>query len=194
MEEIGDRPGAGAGIENAGPAPKNGLAPGRGSVRETETRGEIVGIVVKIILPVVAKTDGNGKFAIHPDGIFDKAGECFFQENQVPVALLNGDSRRGVGLKGHEAGECVSAELIGEIVCAAAADVRNVNTEIEELLAVNPGDDVGAVEMVFGAAGIGLCAATGKSAGNDDLRCFGVAGAGLIVFADQKAELVDPGG
>jgi len=112
----------------------------------------------------------------------------------VTVALLNGDGRRGVGLKGGETGESVAAELIGEIVGTSAADVRNVNTKIEDMLAVNPGDDVGAVEMVFGAAGIGLRAAAGKGAGHDDLRSFGNAGAGLVVLSDKKAELVDPVG
>ncbi len=149
---------------------------------------------MKIILPVIAETNGNGKFAIHADGIFDKAGECFFQENQVPVALLDGDGGRSFGLKGGETGERVATELIAKVVGAAAADVRNVNTEIEEMLAVNPGDDVGAVEMVFGAAGIGLRAAAGKGAGHDDLRSFGDAGARLIVLANKKAELVDPVG
>jgi len=39
-----------------------------------------------------------------------------------------------------------------------------LDAEIKKMLAVNPGGDVGAVEMVFRAAGIGLRAAAGKCA------------------------------
>jgi hypothetical protein len=91
-----------------------------------------------------------------------------------------------------ETGDGPGAGAVVEDAGTSVADVRNVNTKIEGMLAVNPGDDVGAVEMVFGAAGIGLRAAAGKGAGHDDLRSFDNAGAGLIVLSDKKAELVDP--
>ena len=112
----------------------------------------------------------------------------------MSVALLDSDRGRRVGLEGGEAGEGVGAELIGEIIGAAAADVRNVDAEIQKMFAVDPGNDVSAVEMVFGAAGVGLRAATGKSAGDDELRGLGDAVAGLIILADQKTELINPGG
>src|SRR6266404_3996617 len=109
----------------------------------------------------------------------------------MAVTLLDGDGRRRVGLVGGEAGEGVGAELIGEIVGAAAADVGNVHAEIYKMFAVGPGEDVGAVEMVFGAAGVGLCAAAGEKARHDNLRSVGDAGARLIVLPYQKTQLID---
>jgi hypothetical protein len=40
--------------------------------------------------------------------------------------------------------------LVGEIVGAAATDVGNIDAKIEQVLAAGVGDDVGAVEVVFG--------------------------------------------
>ena len=149
---------------------------------------------MKIVLPVIANPEGDGKSGIDADGVFDEAGQNFFEEDEVSIALLDRYGGGRVGLKGGEAGEGVGAALVGEIVRAAAADVRNVDAEIKKMLAVNPGDDVGAVEMVFGAAGISLRAAASEGAGNDDLRRFGDTGARLIILADKETELVDPVG
>ncbi len=149
---------------------------------------------MKIVLPVIANPEGDGKSGIDADGVFDEAGQNFFEEDEVSIALLDRYGGGRVGLKGGEAGEGVGAALVGEIVRAAAADVRNVDAEIKKMLAVNPGDDVGAVEMVFRAAGIGLRAAAGKCAGDDDLLSYIDAAARLIVLAYQKTKLVDPVG
>ena len=112
----------------------------------------------------------------------------------MAVTLLNNDSGWRIRLEVGEAGEGVRAELVREIVSAPAADVRNVHAEIQKMLAVGVGDDVGAVEMVFGAAGVSLCAAAGERTGNDDLGSRVDAGAGLIVLADQETELIGPHG
>src|SRR5882762_5384532 len=112
----------------------------------------------------------------------------------MAVALLDGDGGRRVGLIGGETGEGVGAELIGEIVGAAAADVWNVHAKIDEMLPVGPSDDVGAVKMIFGTTGIGLRAASGEKAGNDNLRGIVDTGARLIVLANEKAKLIDQRG
>jgi len=41
---------------------------------------------VKIVLPVIANPEGDGKFGIDADGVFDEAGQNFFEEDQVSVA------------------------------------------------------------------------------------------------------------
>jgi hypothetical protein len=149
---------------------------------------------VKIVLPVIANPDGDGKFGIDADGVFVFLEKVLAGFVEVSIALLDRYGGGRVVLKGGEAGEGVGAALVGEIVRAAAADIRNVDAEIKKMLAVNPGDDVGAVEMVFRAAGIGLRAAAGKSAGDDDLLRYIDAGARLIVLPYQETKLVDPVG
>src|SRR6266404_5018290 len=112
---------------------------------------------MKEVLPMVAKADGDGELRIDANRVFDETGDDLFEENEMAVTLLNNDSGWPIRLKVGEAGEGVGAELVREIVSAAAADVRNVHAEIQKMLAVGVGDDVGAVEMVFGAAGVSWC-------------------------------------
>jgi len=147
---------------------------------------------MKEVLPIVAKADGDGELRIDANRVFDETGDDLFEKNQMAVTLLNDDRGWRIRLKIGEAGEGVRAELVREIVSAAAADVRNVHAEIQNMLAAGVGDDVGAVEMVFGAAGVSLCAAAGQRTGNDDLERRVDASAGLIVLADEESELIGP--
>ena len=149
---------------------------------------------MKEVLPIVAKADGDGELRIDANRVFDETGDDLFEKNEMAVTLLNDDSGWRIRLIVGEAGEGVRAELVREIVSAAAADVRNVHAEIQKMLAVGVGDDVGAVEMVFGAAGISLCAPASERAGNDDLRSRVDASARLIVLADEETELIGPQG
>jgi hypothetical protein len=73
-------------------------------------------------------------------------------------------------------GEGVCAGAVREVIEPAAADVGDVDAETELLLSAGVGGEVGAVEMVFRAAGVGLRAARGKQSGDRDLCVRGRAG------------------
>ena len=194
VKKIGDGARTGSIVEKTSAAAKHGFTFGGWSKSEAEARCEIVRVVMKEALPIVAKADGDGELRIDANRVFDETGDDLFEKNEMAVTLLNDDSGWRIRLKVGEAGEGVRAELIREVVSAAAADVRNVYAEIQKMLAVGVGDDVGAVEMVFGAAGVSLCAAAGERTGNDDLGSRVDAGAGLIVLADEETELIGPHG
>jgi len=194
VKKIGDGARTGSIVEKTSSAAKDGFTFGGWSKSEAEAWGEIVRVVMEEVLPIVAKADGDGELRINANRVFDKARDNLFEKNEMAVALLNDGCGWRVGLTVGEAGEGVRAELVREIVSATAADVRNVHAEIQKMLAVGVSDDVSPVEMIFGAAGISLCAPASERAGNDDLRSRVDARARLIVLADEETELIGPQG
>ena len=194
VKKIGDGARTGSIVEKTSATAKDGFTFGGWSKSEAEARCEIVRVVMKEVLPIVAKADGDGELRIDAHRVFDEAGDDLFEKNEMAVTLLNDDSGWRIRLKVGKAGEGVRAELVREIVSAPAADVRSVHAEIQKMLAVGVGDDVGAVEMVFSAAGVSLCPAAGERTGNDDLGSRVDASAGLIVLADEETELIGPHG
>ena len=87
--------------------------------------------------------------------------------------------------------EGIGSELIRPVVEGAAADVGDIDAELDFMLSRGPGDDVGAVEVVFGAAFVGLRSAARECAGDFDLRRVVDAVRLAVVVADQKVQCVD---
>ena len=115
---------------------------------------------MEVVLPVVANAKGNGEISARAYGVFCDARKGLLEEVDVALATL-GEIEEGLRCRvGAEVGEGVGAELVGPVVEAASANVGNIDAEFDLMLAGSPGDDVGAVEVVLGAALIGLGAAS----------------------------------
>jgi len=65
------------------------LALGQWRPRETEARGEIVGVVAEEVLKVVAHAERKLQLRAHADAVFNKRPKNFFEEDTVPAALLD---------------------------------------------------------------------------------------------------------
>ena len=192
VEQVADGTGPGAIVEDAGAAANDGLAAGRWSIGKAEARREVVGIVVEVVLPVVADSEVERKIRLQADVVLDESGDDFFQKNYVALAGLQEVSGGCGGGEIGAAGEGVSAGAVGEIVEAAAADVGNIDAEAELMLAVGVGGEVGSVEVIFGAAGIGLRAAGGEESRDRELGSAADAADGIVKVADEKPQLVQP--
>lgn len=120
-------------------------------VGETKARREIVGIVVEEVLPVVTETESHGEVRLQSDVIFNESAKNFFEEVKVPMTALDEIGRGMPGLVVGETGECVVPSLIREVVFAAAADIGNIDSEIESVLAFRVADYILSVEVIFGA-------------------------------------------
>ena len=169
MQQVTDRTGAGAVVKNASATADDRLALRAGRIGETDARRKVVGIVVKIILPVVAHSHVQREIWLHANVVFHESAEHFFQKSNVALAGLHEISgwRRG-GVVGR-AGKSVGAGAVGEIVQPAAADVGDVDAKAELMLAVGVGGEVGPVEVIFGAPRIGLRPARGEESRDGDL-------------------------
>src|SRR5438270_4459990 len=154
VQQISDRTGAGAVVKHSAAAADHGLALPGWSPGETHPGRKIVGIIMKIVLPVVAHSKIERKVGKHADIIFKEPTQHSLEERDVTSAGLQeigGGTSRG---KIRGALEGVSAATIGEIVEAAAADIRHIDSETDLVLAVSIGREVGAVEVILRAAGI----------------------------------------
>jgi hypothetical protein len=149
-----------------------------------------VRLVVEVVLPVVTDAEVEGEIRLQADVVFNETADNFFQEDYVALSGLQevgADDR--IAWRGWRsaAGEGVGALAVGEVVEATAADIGNVDAEAELMFSVGVGGEVGAVEVIFGAAGIGLGATGGEESGDCELRVLGNAADGIVVVADEKS-------
>ena len=190
IQQVGDGARTGAVVKQSGAAAEHGFAFGSGRVGETEARSEIGGDVVEVVLPVVADSGGHGKIWAQAEGVFDKSGNDLLDERHMAASLLNRDGLRAVRRVIGEAGERIET-LREAVVCeTAAADIGDVDTKFELVPAAGIGDEVGAVEVAFGAAQVTLRAASGVGAGDVDAGSLGRTGGGVFVVANEEVQLV----
>src|ERR1700758_4176481 len=85
MQQIADGAGASAIKENAGSPAQYVLAVFGRSPGESQARGKVVRLVVKIILEVIPHSDIDGKVGAEANVIFEKSANYSFQELNVPL-------------------------------------------------------------------------------------------------------------
>src|SRR5581483_258873 len=123
---------------------------------EAQARREIICIIVKVVLEVVAQACGKLKSGFHADIVLDKSSNILFQEHQMPLPALDkvvGRTRCRIVSK---ARETVSPKSVREVVCASAAPVGYLNTELEIVLAAIIRDDVRALGVRLSPFFVGL--------------------------------------
>src|SRR5207248_10449414 len=91
-----------------------------------------------------------------PKNTYKEPTQHSLEERDVTSAGLQEIGGRTGRGKIRRALEGVSAATIGEIVEAAAADIRHINSETDLVLAIGKSREIGAVEVIFRAAGIRL--------------------------------------
>src|SRR5262249_9279491 len=89
VQQVTDRAGPGPVIENSGSSTNDGLALGAWCISEADARSKVVGIVMKIILPVIAHADINRKIWFQPDVVFEEAAEYLLQKRDMPLPRLD---------------------------------------------------------------------------------------------------------
>ena len=105
-----------------------------------------MGDIVEVVLQVIANACRDGKIGPQPYAVFENSGHRPFEKGDVALSALHQIGERTRCLIVRKAPERVSASLVGEIVEAATADVRHVNSELNLLLARRIGDDIGSVD------------------------------------------------
>jgi len=80
----------------------------------------------------------------------------------VPLALLQHEGGWLGVFEGCETGERVRPCAIREVVKAASADIRHIDTEVHCVLSASVAGDIAAVEMVLGAAEVSLRPTSGE--------------------------------
>ena len=73
VKQIADGAGPGAIVEHSGASSNDGLAVGCGGIGEAETWSEVVRLIVKVILPVVAEADVKREVRLQADVVFEES-------------------------------------------------------------------------------------------------------------------------
>src|SRR5580704_9867008 len=105
-----------------------GFALLRRCVRKAETRCEVCRIVMKEILPVVAKPDGECEVRLPSKIVLHRGAEHLLEKRNVRLALLQHKGRRLPFLERCKTLESVGPGTIRIVIKAATADIRRFNT------------------------------------------------------------------
>src|SRR5206468_8087517 len=100
--------------------------------------------------------------------------------------------RGQAGLVGSQAAERIGAFEVSKIVKTSAADIGNIDAEIERVPAALVIHRVGSVEVIFGFTKIGLSAASGISPLHHDACLLMQARKPVIIMPHQKTKLIHP--
>ena len=95
-------------------------------------------------------------------------------------------------MKIRQAGKRVGSRHIREVVHAPPADIRNVHTEQQLVIAVHVGKKLRPIEVILRPPRVGLRAASREKPGDDNLGIFIQAESGRVIVADKKLQLVHP--
>src|SRR5580692_6665217 len=156
MHQVPDRAWTCPVVEHSSPAADDRLAFRAGGVGEAEARSEVVLVVMEVVLVVVAHADVDGQIRAHSDVVFKEYAENLFQKCYVPVARLQqircGDSAGVIS----GTGEGIGSGAVGKVIEPAAADVGDVDAKAELMSAAGVGGEISSVEVIFGAARVGL--------------------------------------
>ena len=158
-------------------------------------------------MPVVTNAGCDGETIAHFHLVLNERAHLLLVIDEVRVARVLSECRGEVGsivlercgehgdaVGGQCGREGVSAELVGQVVEGAAAEVRGAGAPLHQVAAVRPGDDVGKAEVVLGPEGVGLRRAGKEITGQADAWTFGhILVAVGPVFADQR-DLVERDG
>ena len=96
--------------------------------------------------------------------------DLLLEEREVAVALLLGERVRPAGRVRVEAGEVERAAEVGAVVEAAPAPVGQLEAGLDQMMPLRPRQALVQVHVRLGAHEIGLRAAAGERAVDDDGR------------------------
>ena len=88
VEQVADRAGAGAVVEQAGASANYRFTFFTGRIGEAEARREVVRLIVKVVLPVIPHAHVHRQIRSHTNIVFDKCAQDFFQKSHMPLARL----------------------------------------------------------------------------------------------------------
>src|SRR5882724_9013519 len=109
----------------------------------------------------------------------------------MALALLGNVCGRPPRSIGGKTPEGIRPSPVGEIVETTAADVRHVDPKAELMLSARIGQEISAIEVIFGSSRVGLCTTSGECSCHYDLRVRIQTGYRTIVMTHQKSRLVD---
>ena len=153
-------------------------------------RREVV-VVVEVILPVVAQAERQRQAGARLPVVLDVGAQLLLQQRQVAVALLHRERIRPPEVVVGEAGEGKRAAEVGAIEEAAFAPVGQLKAGLDQVMSLRPRQALVQVHVRLGAHEIGLGAAAGERAVDDDRARRRGADGRLALVADEHLELVE---
>ena len=135
VQQIGDRSGPRAVEEEACSSANHGLPFRLRRVRKAEAGAEVPRDIMEVVLPVVADAEGERQILLWPEVVFEDPSERGLEESHMTLPALDEIRKRQRGGVVVETGEGIASWLIWEVVEAAPADVRDVNPELDLMLA-----------------------------------------------------------
>lgn len=140
-------------------------------------RSQIVQVVVKVVLPVIACPDCQFQVGPHMPGILNKSGEVFFEKDKMPLPLLQQQQCWLVRLIRGKTGKGIRPQGVREVISATAADVRHVDAELYDVFPCCIGHEVRTIwETIqrLSAEAIGVLVVAGLAAdcGKHSADCY----------------------